>query len=330
MKYSEWLGEWLETCAKPNVTPRTFESYKAIVRLHIAPKIGRFPLTELTASVLQKFIAEMSANYAANTVSCIIAVIRGSLFRAEKTGVVEKQYAECIQRPRIREKKVECFTPTEQKKLEKYIFERLERHKLFGIIITLYTGLRIGELLALEWTDIDFKRARLTVTKTARDIWKGGYKKVISDPKTKNSARVIPFARQLVPYLRTLKKLSKSKYVISEGDGRDVPIRSYQRTFELLLKRLKMPHRGFHSLRHTFATRAIECGVDVKTLSEILGHKDSSITLNRYAHSLMEHKILMMNRLGKSLYAEAPLPAANKFDSVAIIPSTSVNAVPLA
>lgn len=86
------------------------------------------------------------------------------------------------------------------------------------------------------------------------------------------------------------------------ADGEEpVSVRSYQRSFELLQKKLKIPRRGFHSLRHTFATRALECGMDVKTLSEILGHKNPTITLNRYVHSLMEHKRDMMNRLGKLL-----------------------------
>ena len=83
--------------------------------------------------------------------------------------------------------------------------------------------------------------------------------------------------------------------------GNAVSIRSYQRSFELLLKRQNIVHCGFHSLRHTFATRALECGMDVKTLSEILGHKNPTVTLNRYAHSLLEHKAAMMNRLGKLL-----------------------------
>ena len=97
-----------------------------------------------------------------------------------------------------------------------------------------------------------------------------------------------------------MKKQSKSDYVI-ENKGTAVFMRSYQRTFELLLKRLNIPHKGFHALRHTFATRALECGMDVKTLSEILGHKNATITLNRYAHSLWEHKSEMMNKLGKLL-----------------------------
>ena len=116
------------------------------------------------------------------------------------------------------------------------------------------------------------------------------------------SMRVIPIPRQLVPMLREMRKKNGSKYVVGNGD-KVISVRSYQRTYELMLKKHGLPHRGFHALRHTFATRALECGMDVKTLSEILGHKNSSVTLNRYAHSLMDHKKDMMNRLGK-LFSE--------------------------
>ena len=111
---------------------------------------------------------------------------------------------------------------------------------------------------------------------------------------------MIPLPKQLLPKLKSIKKSSDSDFVVS-ADGNAVSVRSYQRSFELLLKRQNIAHRGFHSLRHTFATRALECGMDVKTLSEILGHKNPTVTLNRYAHSLLEHKTAMMNRLGKLL-----------------------------
>ena len=100
--------------------------------------------------------------------------------------------------------------------------------------------------------------------------------------------------------LKCVKKRSECEYIVADGE-KPVFVRSYQRTFEFLLKKLKIPHKGFHSLRHTFATRAIECGMDVKTLSELLGHKNATITLNRYTHSLLEHKVDMMNRLGRLL-----------------------------
>ena len=137
----------------------------------------------------------------------------------------------------------------------------------------------------------------LTVSKSCHD-GKDGL--IIDEPKTATSRRVIPLPKQLLPLFKGIKKKSNSPFVVSANE-KPVSVRSYQRSFELLLKKLKISHKGFHSLRHTFATRALECGMDVKTLSEILGHKNSTVTLNRYAHSLMEHKADMMNRLGKLL-----------------------------
>ena len=97
-----------------------------------------------------------------------------------------------------------------------------------------------------------------------------------------------------------MKKRSNSPLVITDK-GKIPSVRAYQRSFELLLAKIDVPRHGFHSLRHTFATRAIECGMDVKSLSEILGHKNSTVTLNRYVHSMMEHKMSMMDKLGKNL-----------------------------
>ena len=126
------------------------------------------------------------------------------------------------------------------------------------------------------------------------------YIRVEESPKTSSSRRVIPLPKQLLPLIKDAKKKSSSEYIVSK-DNKPLSVRSYQRSFALLQRKLKIPHKGFHSLRHTFATRALECGMDVKTLSEILGHKSPTVTLNRYVHSLMEHKKEMMNKLGKIL-----------------------------
>lgn len=301
MNYKDWLNEWLSTCVKPMVKSRTFEKYDEIVRLKIGPTLGGCDLTELSPSMLQKFTAELTERYASNTVSGIIAVVRSSLTRARQTGVIEREFSSCIQRPKTREKKVESFTSAEQRKIEDYIIKN-GRIKLYGIVVCLYTGLRLGELLALEWADVDFLRGTITVSKNSRDVWENGaYKKVIDTPKTATSRREIPMPKQLVPYLRTLKHQNKSRFVVAGKDGKTVSLRAYQKALQCILKTLNIPHKGFHALRHTFATRALECGMDVKTLSEILGHKNSSITLNRYAHSFEEHKTAMMNKVGKLL-----------------------------
>lgn len=304
MKYIVWLIQWLENYIRPSVKVRTYERYRLIVEQHIKDKTGSIELNDLSPLVLQSFITELlqSGNkrtgkgLSANSVNAVISVIQSSLKTAHLLGLTKEYMADKLKRPKLKEKPVECFTLAEQKQIEQVILNG-KKDKLYGIILCLYSGLRIGELIALQWSDIDFTKGILTVSKSCHD-GKDGL--IIDEPKTATSRRIIPLPKQLLPILRSVKKRSDSSSVVS-ANGSTVSVRSYQRSFELLLKKLKIPHKGFHSLRHTFATRALECGMDVKTLSEILGHKNPTITLNRYAHSLMEHKADMMNRIGKLL-----------------------------
>ena len=229
-----------------------------------------------------------------------MSIVRNSLKTAHLVGYLPEYSANKIKCPKPREKRVECFSAWEQKKIEEAALSA-KKDKYRGIILCLYTGLRIGELLALTWNDVDFEKSILSVTKTCHDGNENGkHLRIIDTPKTENSRRQIPLSKTLIKMLKGIKKKSKCTFVIADGE-KPVFIRSYQRTFELLLKKLGLSHKGFHSLRHTFATRALECGMDVKSLSEILGHKNATITLNRYAHSLWEHKAEMMNKLSKML-----------------------------
>ena len=304
MKYAEWLDIWLENYIKPSVKVRTYERYALIIDKHISTDVGKCEISELSALVLQNFITKLleSGNcktgngLSANSVNAIISVLQSSLQTAHLIGVANEYTANKIKRPKLIERPVECFSLKEQKQIEQAVLNS-KKDKLFGILLCLYSGLRIGELIALRWSDIDFTKGLLTVSKSCHDSKDG---LIIDEPKTATSRRVIPLPKQLLPILKDVKKRSDSPFVVS-ANGKPVSVRSYQRSFELLLKRLNIPHKGFHSLRHTFATRALECGMDVKTLSEILGHKNPTVTLNRYAHSLMEHKADMMNRLGKLL-----------------------------
>ena len=287
---------------KPTTKIRTYKKYQRQIELHILPTLGEFELNDLTATVLQRFTVDLSGKgLSANTVNGIISVLKSSLRRAVLLGVTDKEFTMAIVRPKGREKQVACFCKEEQRKIEQFIFEK-KKNKLFGVVLCLYTGLRIGELLSLTWDDVDLQKGIITVSKSCHDSWENGkYVKVIDTPKTDFSERIIPIPKQLLIRLREYKKSSSGNYVVCGERVHGAQVRSYQKSFELLLKRLKLPHKGFHSLRHTFATRALECGMDIKTLSEILGHKNPTITLKRYAHSMLEHKTEMMNRLGKLL-----------------------------
>ncbi|MBQ8685399.1 MAG: site-specific integrase [Clostridia bacterium] len=302
MKYKEWLNEWLDYYVKSTTKERTYNKYRRIVENHITPALGNYEMDELTANVLQRFTVNLTEKgLSANTVNVFLSVIKSSLRRAVLFGITDKEYSSAIVRPKVREKRVECFSKDEQKKIESYISAK-DKPKLFGIVLCLYTGLRIGELLALEWSDIDLSKGTISISKTCQDSWiNGQYVKAIDTPKTECSQRTIPIPKQLMARIKDQRKLANGSFVISGKSAYGIGVRSYQRTFETLLKNLNIPHKGFHSLRHTFATRALECGMDIKTLSEILGHTNASITLKRYAHSMLEHKTEMMNRVGKFL-----------------------------
>ena len=309
MLYKEWLLEWFENYIIPSVKPKTRKSYEAIIHQRLIPMLGNYQLDEVTPLIVQKYITSLLQNgnfrtgrgLATSTVNTIIVVIQSSLETAQCLGLVHEYRMKNLKRPKLVEKQIECFTAEEQKKIEQAVLND-KRDKMIGVLICLYTGLRIGELLALEWNDVDFERAELSITKTCHDgrDREGRYCRYTNPPKTETSSRVIPYPRQLSKYLKALKKRSKSRYVIADGEH-PPSVRSYQRSFELLQQKIKVPQRGFHALRHSFATRACECGMDIKTLSEILGHKNPMVTLKRYAHSLMGHKHMAMNRLGKLL-----------------------------
>jgi integrase len=311
MIYNDWLVEWLENYVKPTVKRRTYDSYADTIRLHIAPHLGGFDVSEITAFMLQKFISEQlrfgnlktGANLSANTVNGIISILKYSLQCAYELKLTPYYAATNIKRPKVSERKITCFNKYEQQKIESFILKN-KKPKYIGILLSMYAGLRLGEVLALEWNDIDFSKKLLYVSKTCYYVKQNGTSiRITTSPKSSCSCRTIPLPTQFLPFLKELKRVSKSRFVVANISGNPIENRAYQRSFELILKKLNLAHRGYHSLRHTFATRAIECGVDVKTLSELLGHKSATVTLNRYTHSLLEHKRLMMNKVGKGMMA---------------------------
>lgn len=309
MKYNEWLNLWLENYVKPSVKPKTYICYRNIVNGQICSNLANYELNELSPIILQCFITDLitcgskkTGNIlSASTVNTIITVLQGSLKTAYNLGYIQNEIGNKIKRPRLKEKQVTCFSLSEQRLIEEEITEN-SKPKMKGILICLYTGLRIGELMALEWDDVDFENKSISITKSCFDGKNGDgmFCRITTAPKTSTSVRIIPIPDKLIPVLRELKAVAKNKYLISESE-KVLSIRSYQRSFERMLKKLGIRQRGFHSLRHTFATRALELGVDVKTVSEILGHRNANVTLQRYAHSMPEHKIEMMNRIGNML-----------------------------
>ena len=304
------LTEWLETYEKEHIKARTYSRYRGLITEHISPALGGQEITELNRREIQDFLSRQKAEgnlrngggkLSATSANLMLTVLNLAFEYACDMEMIGQNPCERIRRAREETKKVEAFTKDEQRSIEKSIFES-DDPRLFGVLLCLYTGVRIGELLGLEWDDIDLERGLLRINKTVyRDRDETGeWRLVVDKPKTTSSDRVIPLPSYITQMLSERKKASNGIYVIENKKGERMSIRSYQYLFERLTERAGVRKLNFHALRHTFATRAIECGMDIKTLSEILGHKNASITLNRYAHSMMDTKIEMMNRLPKN------------------------------
>ncbi len=299
MKYKVILKIYLEDCLKNKIKIRTYNKYKYLVDKFIIPMFGEYRINNIRKAEINKNIQELNNKYSSSIVSSIISILKNSIDNAVKLGYINNNILEQLKKPKIIEKNVECFSNEEQLKIVNYINNN-KKIKLYGIIIALYTGIRIGELLALEWKDVNLKDNILLINKSVyygKDL-NNNYRRIIDTTKTYTSNRIIPISNTLKKYLITIKQATNSIYVVSNNEE-PISTRSYQNTFSIILKKLNIQHRGFHSLRHTFATRALESGMDIKTLSEILGHKNATITLNRYAHCLLEHKIKAMNNLDK-------------------------------
>jgi len=297
MIVEDWTNKWIDVYIKNSVKYRTYEKYRQVISSHILPSIGQREMDDIKAHDIQRLIYVdllEGKGLKGSTVNIVLAVLKSMFQSAEDAEIINRNPCSRVKRVAVEEKKIKVFTKREQEILE-YGVKQDGRCRMYGIIICLYTGLRIGELLALTWSDIDFVHNTITVNKTSAPT---GIEKGYSTPKTKASVRILPIPPNILPILRVMKKQSTCKWVV-EYKGKQVSERSYQGLFERLQRRLGIQPRGFHALRHTFATRAMECGTDYKTLSELMGHSNAMITINRYAHSLMETKRKAMNRIAK-------------------------------
>lgn len=278
-----------------------FIIYQKIIENHFIPILGEYELDEIKYETLQNFIIEKieygnlktNGKLSSNTIFLISSILKQSFKQALLLKLITDNPTLYLKYPSLTEKEVNALSRKEQQIIENYCLNSTKNNYL-GIIICLYTGIRIGELLALTWDDIDFSNQFMRINKTT--YFMNG-KTYVDSPKTKSSNRVIPLSKRMIAILKQMKKTCHSKYLIATKTDAMVSIRSYQRTFESILNKCNIKKYNFHTLRHTFATRAIELGMDVKTLSEILGHKNPTITLNRYSHSLIEYKIEMVNKM---------------------------------
>ncbi len=299
----EIAGAWKEY-KRPYVKQSTMAAYVLILENHILPCLGdkdSLYEQEVQAFVLQKLEKGLSIK----TIKDILIVLKMMM----KFGVKNEwmnYYEWDIKYPTTTaNKELEVLSVVNHRKILSYI----QSHFTFiglGIYISLSTGLRIGEICALKWSDINVVDGTITVSRTIERIYIiEGEKKhtelVINTPKTKNSCREIPMSKELLAMIKPLKKVLNDDFYVLTNNERPTEPRTYRNYYNNLMVKLNIPKLKYHGLRHSFATRCIEAGCDYKTVSALLGHSNISTTLDLYVHPNMEQKKRCITKMFKSL-----------------------------
>ena len=276
------MWEWSKTTVN-KVKENTAQKYDCLIRNHIAETaFGAAPIRDVTGKEISKFADDRLLSVSGKTVNDILAILNLAFAYASEEYQIKKPKIRRVKEP-IKEMRV--LSRKEQQVLEEYLTTDVTIYKL-GILIALYTGIRIGELCALQWTDITDES--ISINKT---MYRGKSEKTtaikIGTPKTPTSNRTIPTPVFLLPFFEQFRRQGS---LLVNRKGKPVEPRLLQQYFSKTIKILGIEQANFHSLRHTFATRCIEAGFDIKTLSEIMGHADVKTTLNKYVHSSFEQK----------------------------------------
>lgn len=287
------------------VKQSTYSAYALIVENQILPTFGN--LCGVTEDDVQAFVIErLNAGLSQKYVKDILIVLKMIVRFGAKRGYLQHTEWE-IKYPTTPEKQgVEVLSAANHRKILDYISRNFTFRNL-GIYICLTTGLRIGEVCGLKWSDLDVERTMLAVQRTVERIYileDDGSKHtqiVVNTPKTVNSSREIPLNKPLMAMIRPLKKVVNSDYFVISNDLQPIEPRTYRNYYMKLMKHLGIPPLKFHGLRHSFATRCIESNCDYKTVSVILGHADIATTLNLYVHPGVEQKKKCIDKMLRSL-----------------------------
>ena len=286
---------------RPIVKHSTMCAYLLTLQTHLLPWFGTME-TIAECDVQQFVIDKCASGLARKTVRDMVAVLKSIVKYGNKHGIFHFEEWE-IEYPTDTENKLlPTLSLNHQRKLMNHLIEQPTQQNI-GVLLALCTGMRIGEVCALQWEDVDFTQRIITVRHTVGRIYNCELKtteRIHTSPKTKNSCREIPISKQLFQSLKTVRKQSQSPYVVGISTQSKEP-RSYRDYFSRLLKRLNIPHLVFHGLRHTFATRCIESQCDYKTVSVILGHSNVATTLNLYVHPNLSQKKKCIDRMSKFL-----------------------------
>ncbi len=291
--YSEWIGYNIR-----RIKESTAANYQMKADKHILPVFGSLYLHEITSEMIYDFIANKQKSNLSNRYISDILVLMKSVIRYGEVHYHIKNPMNNIVMPKKYKNEILRLSVSEEAVLKKVIAENHSRVTL-AVVLALMTGLRIGEICALQWKDIDIKKRIITVSKTIQRIrCINGNRKtkvIITEPKSRSSFRKVPIPESIIQILREFQ--TEAEDFVLSGNRKPIEPRTMQYRFSRILKNVNLPSVHFHSLRHSFASKCISLGFDMKSLSEILGHSSVEITMNLYVHSSLDQKAEYMNRL---------------------------------
>lgn len=283
----------------------TFVKYHSILEKHIKPKLRAYPINKLNSDLISEFTDELlyKRNLAPKTVRDILAFVH-EVFTSIQTDNKNQLFSIKITYPKLERKQLRILSVEEQQCFVQFLLQDLDIYK-FSILLTLFTGLRIGEICGLQWKYISMKSNLLTVKYTVQRIKNldtSSTQKTIlqlGSPKTESSIRTIPFTDQIKELFKKFQPSNQDCFLLT-GNDQLIDPRKLQRKLKKYTHILGFKDVHFHTLRHTFATRCVEIGCDIKTLSEILGHSNISTTMNLYVHPSIDLKRKNIEKLAQS------------------------------
>ncbi len=299
--FSYYCAKWAEQ-RRLTVKPSTYAKYRMVIESYIVPQLGSYHPSAFTTDLVESFKTHLltERKLAVKTVRDILVILRMVVAFTRKQVPGEMPEFEIIY-PRERKKEMRVLTQEEQERLVNYLTEDMDLCK-FGVYLALTTGIRIGELCALRWRDISLSDRTVTISATMQRLQNFDEsretKTVVSidAPKSSSSTRSIPMTNNAVALCQRFQSPNGDAFVLTGTETYMEP-RALQYRFAHYAKECGLENVHFHTLRHTFATRCVEVDFEIKSLSEILGHANTSITLNRYVHSSMDLKKNNMDKL---------------------------------
>ncbi|EOL49873.1 tyrosine-type recombinase/integrase [Enterococcus caccae] len=291
---NDWASCWLKEIQN-QLKPSTYASYTNKMIKHVLPFLGHIPMQSITTHNLDEWIKKIGKNLSPNSVRIVYQVLVSCFTAAVKRELLIENPCKHVTLPKKKLNNIKAITTDQQKTLK----EKASKHpKGLAVVLALETGMRIGEIAGLKWEDIDFSTNILTVKRTIQRIQliNGTTKKtqiVEGTPKTTTSKRTIPLSKNLSQFLTKQKQNSNGSFVL--GGCKPVEPRLISFWLKKMCQSVDLPHIRFHQLRHSFATRCLEKGVSIATISALLGHQSTKMTLDTYINSFMSEKRKAIN-----------------------------------